>query len=91
VLTYIQGFNNQPGNITRPFVNLSARHGFGGVLDLGLMANFGGFNIVGLGPFLAIRGGKYTTLTLGSQNLTGLIAPNSASGVDVTVAISLQF
>lgn len=87
-LTYVQGFTDAPGVTTRPFVSLAYNHDFHHVFDMGLMVAYGGFNRLMLGTFASFAVGDLMKIGFGTDNLTGLIVPNDATGIDAQVSLS---
>ena len=90
-LTYIQGLNNQPGNITRPYVSLGYMHDFHSWFDVGGLLAYGGFNNFALGAFFAVNILESAKFGLASDNLTAWILPSESTGADVSMNLSFSF
>ena len=89
-VTYVQGFTNAPGTTTRPFVSIGYKHDFHEAFDLGIMTAYGGFNQLMLGAFASVSVGDVFKLGIGTDNLTGFIAPGNTTGVDFQASLSIS-
>lgn len=90
-LTYIQGLNNYPGAITRPFVSLGYNHDFHKFFDGGAMVSVGGYNKVAAGIFFSVNFNQFIKLGLSSDNLLAFVVPKYGTGVDVAANFSISF
>lgn len=90
-LTYVQGWNNAPGNTTRPMMSLAYNREFGGVFDIGLAAGYGGFTGFTLGSFGALNIGHFWKIGMGSDNIGAIFLGSRATGLDFSLNSSLAF
>lgn len=81
-ITYIQGFNNQPGATTKPFVSVGYNHSFNYVFTAGATAAIGGYNRMAFGLNGSLRLGGLR-IGIGTTNLFGVTSLNG-SGMDFT-------
>ncbi len=90
-LTYVQGFNKQPGASTKPFVSMGYNHHLLPFLNLGILAAAGGYNKFALGAFFSLHLKETLKIGISSDNITALILPKSGTGIDLGANFSLAF
>lgn len=88
--TYMQGFNNILSATKRPLISLGYGHNFNKTLNLVGSLAFGGYNKVAIGTFASVRAGFFR-FGIGSNNVTGFIMPDNATGVDFSINTNLAF
>ncbi len=89
-LTYIQGFSNLPGTTVNPFIAGGYTHSFGHTLNLGMSTAYGGYNRFVFGPYASLYWSR-KRISIGSDNLGGLMFSHLATGTDLTISFTATF
>ncbi len=79
-LTYIQGFNEQPGISTNPRVIIAAHTRLFKSIYFGLNTAFGGLNPLAIGGLVGIRI-RNLRFSIQSDDFTGFILPSKGTGI----------
>jgi len=90
-LTYVQGFDENSGSTSNPFVTASYVHAIKTVLNLGVNVGVAGLNRFQSGAFFSVKGGPFR-FGLGSSNaITAIAAPDNATGLDIQSTMTFAF
>lgn len=84
-LTYVQGFNNEPGATTKPFVSVGYTHGFHDLLNVGGSVQVGGYSGFGIGAFASIKA-AWMRFGIGTSNI--LSFASGGKGFDLSTRLS---
>ena len=78
-LSYTQGFSNDPGVTTKPKFTTAIHRPMFRHFDIGVSMSFGGFNNFAVGGLLGMHF-KHFRFSFQTDDFTGLIAPDNATG-----------
>lgn len=88
--TYVQGLENAYNATVIPNVSFAYMYSLRNILNLGMSVGVGGYNKVAFGPILSLKAGPVVA-TMGSNNLTALIAPKVGTGADFYFNVGFNF
>jgi hypothetical protein len=87
---YVQGFQTLYNSSLVPNFSLGYLYSLKNILNLGFNINFLGYNKVGFGPSISVKGGPFV-IGFGSNNLAAFIVPKAGTGADAYFNMSFNF